>query len=140
MVGVIIKKHMNMRTILLTAMIILASTVFAFAVSTLEKASPEQIAKIKMVLPEDLTIEDSIVVKSSNHKNAYYIGVKFIGKGYTSSVVGLWLIGGEKNNPSLLYSINDKAFIYSQMRKASETKATAYETDPESKLILEKLK
>ena len=129
-----------MKTILLTAMIILTSTAFAFGDATIEKASQEQINKIKMVLPEDLTIEDSIVVKSSHHKNAYYSGVKFRGKGYASSVVGLWLIGGSKDNPSLLYSINDKAFIYSQMRKASDTKAAAYETDPESKLILERLK
>jgi|LGVE01.1.fsa_nt_gb hypothetical protein len=73
---------------------------------TIEKASKEQLNKIKMVLPEGLKIEESVVVKSSNHKNAYYIGAKFSGKGYTSSVVGLWLIGGPKNNPNLLYSIN----------------------------------
>ncbi len=64
-----------------------------------------------------------------------HYSAKFKGKGYTSSVIGIWLIGGSKNKPSLLYSINDKAFIYSQMRKASETKAAAYPTDKESKII-----
>ena len=107
---------------------------------TIEKPSQKQLNKIKMVLPDGLKIEESAVVKSSNHKNAYYIGVKFSGKGYTSSVVGLWLIGGSKNNPNLLYSINNKAYIYSQMRKASETKAAAYVHDEESKLLLNHLK
>jgi len=116
--------------------ILLSSFGISFGDATIEKASNEQINKIKMALPKGLSIEESVVVRSSNHRNAYYIGAKFSGKGYSSSVIGLWLIGGAKNNPSLLYSINDKAFIYSQMRKASETKAAAYLTDKESKIIM----
>ena len=129
-----------MNKLFLITAILLTSFSISFAGASIENASNEQINLIKIVLPEDINIEDSIIVKSSNHRNAYYIGVKLRGKGYSSSVIGLWLISGNKNKPSLLYSINDTAFIYSRMRMASETKAAAYLTDKESKIILKKLK
>jgi hypothetical protein len=68
------KKGGIMKSLYITVIMIL-TTGIAFGGSTIEKASNEQINHIKGAMPENITIEECVVVKSPNHGNAYYIGV-----------------------------------------------------------------
>ncbi len=105
----------------------------------IEKPSQKQLNLVKSVLDKGLIVKESAAVKSSKHKSAYYIGINFYAPGVKDKMTGIWLIGGTKNNPNLLYSVNGFAYQFSGMRRASKTKAAAYVFDKESKLILKYL-
>ena len=114
---------------------------FSFAGSLrIEQPSKKQITLIQSVLDNSVTLAESAAVKSSNHKNAYYIGVNFFAQGIKEKMTGIWLIGGTKNNPSMVLSVDGTAYQFSGMRRAKETKAAAYISDPESKLLTNHLK
>lgn len=106
----------------------------------IENPSNKQLMFIKSTLDKSITTTSSAMIKSSNHKNAFYIGVNFFARGVKGKMTGIWLIGGTRNKPGLLFSINGYAHQFSGMRKASETKAAAYSHDPEAKFILKYLR
>jgi len=106
----------------------------------IQNPSDKQLRLIKIALGEGITIKSSAMIKSSNHKNAFYIGVNFYAPGVKEKMTGIWLIGGTWSNPGMLFSVDGYAHQFSGMRKASETKAAAYPHDPESKYILQFLK
>jgi hypothetical protein len=100
----------------------------------IEPASKAQINLIQAALGDQYPILNSAAVKSGNHRNAYYVGAVFHAKG-VGDVTGIWLVGGERNNPNLVFSVDGAAHQFSGMRKASETKAYATITDPEAKAL-----
>lgn len=100
----------------------------------IEDASEAQRNIIQTALGEQYPISEIAVIKSGNHGNAYYLGAKFTAKG-VGSVTGIWLVGGEKNAPNLVYSVDGAAHQFSGMRMASETKASATIADPEAKAL-----
>ena len=106
----------------------------------IENPSNKQLTFIKAALDKGITITSSAMIKSSNHQNAFYIGVNFYARGVKDKMTGIWIMGGTRNKPGLLFSINGYAHQFSGMRKASETKAAAYSHDPEAKLILKYLR
>lgn len=125
---------------IITAVVValLGTLAIAYAFQ-IEQPSSQQLAKIKMALDEGLFVGKSAAIKSSHHPNAYYIGVNFLVPDIQEEMTGIWLIGGPKDSPNLLYSVNGAAHQFSGMRKASETKAAAYVTDTESRLLLKHL-
>jgi hypothetical protein len=65
---------------------------------------------------------------------AYYIGAVFYAQG-VGNITGIWLVGGSKDSPTLVFSVDGDAHRFSGMGKASETKAAAYIWDPEAKAL-----
>jgi hypothetical protein len=112
---------------------------FAFDLKV-ENASQQQLNLIKSVLDKGLRVEKSAAVKSTKHRNVYYVGVNFYATGVKDKMTGVWVVGGTKENPNLVYSVNGYAHQFSGMRKASETKAAAYVYDEECEVLLIYLK
>lgn len=104
----------------------------------IENASQAQINLVQTALGDQYPIIKTAVVKSSTHKQAYYIGATFKAVG-AGNIKGIWLISGTKNAPGLLFSVDGAAYQFSGMRKASDTKAGGSVIDPESKLLLKYL-
>ena len=108
---------------------------FCFAGSQIiEQASEAQKNIIQAALGNQYPIKQIACVKSAHHKKAYYIAAVFYAEG-VGNITGIWLVGGEKNKPNLVYSVDGVAHQFSGMRKASETKAAAYISDPEVDLL-----
>lgn len=103
--------------------------------SQVEPASQEQLWMIKEGLAETLVIEQSCAVKSSQHKNAYYVGARFTGPGIEKGVIGCWLISGDKTKPGIIQSVSSIAHKFTPYPKSSNTKAGASISDREYKLV-----
>jgi len=116
---------------------ILCVLIFSVGASAqqIEAASQAQINLIQAALGDQYPISKTAAVKSGNHRNAYYVGAIFTAVGVKQSMLGIWLVGGQKNAPNLVYSINGYAHQFSGMRKASETKAYATIQDPEAQAL-----
>ena len=120
--------------IFMLAMFFMSLGIIHANASPVEQASPAQRNIIQAALGDQYPISDIAVVKSSNHKKAYYVGAVFNATG-VGKLLGIWLVGGTKDRPTLVFSVNGDAHQFSGMRKASETKAAAYSTDPEAKKL-----
>jgi len=120
--------------VLLIICLIFSYSVYA---QDVEHGSDKQVSLVQSTLPDGIVISKSAVVRSGSHSKVWYFGALFRGEGYSQDVLGLWVIGGDKNKPNLVYSVNQKAKIYSGMRLASETKAAAYPSDPEAKKLID---
>jgi len=126
---------MKTKQVLIICVAILVTVLAANAGSLkIEAVSEAQRNIIQAALGEQYPISKMAVVKSGNHSKAYYVGAVFHAKG-VGNVTGIWLVGGEKNAPSLVYSVDGAAHQFSGMRKASETKAYATIADPEAKAL-----
>ena len=126
---------MRTKQVLIICLAILITVMAANAGSLkIEDASEAQRNIIQAALGDQYPISKIAVVKSGNHGKAYYVGAVFHAKGI-GNVTGIWLVGGEKNVPSLVYSVDGAAHQFSGMRKASETKASATIADPEAKVL-----
>ena len=115
-----------------------SSQVFA-GTSIIEEASEAQREIIQDVLGKNYPIKEIAVVKSVHHKGVYYVGAIFRAQG-VGRVRGIWLVGGSKDSPNLVFSVDGAAFQFSGMRRASETKAAAYSHDPEAVALEKHLK
>ena len=116
-------------------MITLVTVLVANAGSlSIEDASGAQRNYIQAALGDQYPISRMAVVKSGNHSKAYYVGAVFHAEG-VGNITGIWLVYGDKNSPSLVYSVDGAAHQFSGMRKASETKAYATIADPEAKAL-----
>ena len=124
---------MRIKQQLIIYVAILMTALVAFA-GSIEKASQAQKNLIQAALGEKYPISKIAVIKSGNHSKAYYVGAVFNATG-VGNVFGIWLVGGDKDKPNLVYSVNGSAHQFSGMRKASETKAAAYIHDPEAKAL-----
>ena len=123
----------------------LLSLAFIFSISSAhaapldtEAASEAQVAKIKMALGAQYPVIKVLSVKSTNHNNAYYVGASFNAEG-VGKVVGIWLMSGARETPGLLLSVNEEAYQFSKMGKASESKAGGSVTDQEAKVLIKEL-
>ena len=121
---------------------VVAAVVACFFVSVagaggivVESASPQQVAMLAAVLGDKYPVVDSVAVKSGQHGGAYYVGANFLAEGLAGKTTGVWLMGGSKSAPGLIFSVDGAAYQFSGMRRASETKAAAYISDPECKAI-----
>lgn len=117
----------------LTILLLLTGTVYAGAVG-IESASTQQRNLIQSALGNQYPISKIAAVKSGNHANAYYVGAVFQPSG-AGNVTGIWIVGGPKNAPKLVYSVDGAAHMFSGMQNASETKTAAYSSDPEAKVL-----
>lgn len=99
-----------------------------------EGASPQQVELIKAVLGPKYPVVKTAAVRSGNHGNAYYVGAKFAAEG-AGTITGVWLMGGSKGAPGMVFSVDGGAYQFSGMRRASETKAAAYTTDQECRAL-----
>ena len=126
---------MRMKQLLVICVAILMMAVVAYAGSIkIEPASDAQRNIIQAALGDQYPISKIAVVKSGNHSKAYYVGAVFHATG-VGNVTGIWIVGGAKNNPNLVFSVDGAAHQFSGMRKASKTKAAAYIWDPEAKAL-----
>lgn len=119
--------------IIALAIVVMAAVSYAGSVN-IEPASKAQRDIIQAALGDQYPISKTAAVKSGNHPRAYYVGAVFHARG-VGNVTGIWLVGGSKDAPSLVYSVGGAAHQFSGMRKASETKAAAYIRDPEAKAL-----
>lgn len=112
---------------------LLTATTISYA-ANIEQASESQKNLIQAALGDQYLISKIAAIKSGSHGKAYYVGAVFNAVG-VGNVTGIWLVGGEKDKPSLVYSVDGDAHQFSGMRKASETKAYATIADPEAKAL-----
>ena len=103
--------------------------------SKVEAASQEQLWMITEGLAKNLVIKQSCALKSSHHKNAYYVGAVFTGPGIEKGVIGCWLISGDKNKPGIIQSVDGIAHNFTPYPKSSKTQAGASISDKEYKLV-----
>jgi len=126
---------MELNKALFVAMVICLTSTLTFAMALkIEEASQAQKNIIQAALGDKYLISKIAAIKSGSHSKAYYVGAVFHAKG-VGNVTGIWLVGGDKNAPSLVYSVDGSAHQFSGMRKASETKASATIADPEAKAL-----
>lgn len=128
----------------LVLLIAIAATLFLVGctkveAAKIESASVAQRNLIQRALGNQYPVLETAAVRSSNHSRAYYVGAKFRVSG-VGELVGIWLIGGNKSTPNLIFSVDGVAHQFSGMRKASKTKAYATINDPEAKVIRKYLK
>ena len=98
----------------------------------IEKASKQQVELLKILLNKDVTIKRSATIKSSTHKNAYYVGLNFIVPGVKEIQTGVWLLGGDKIHPRSILAVDGFAQNFSRATAADKTNPpTAFSYDPE---------
>ena len=106
--------------------------------SKIEPASQKQIELIGKGLDSELTIVKSWAVKSSSHKNSYYVSA--LVNGPQKADVGVWWISGAREKPGLILAVDGFAFVYSSYPRARKTRVGARTTDDEVKLLKAYLK
>lgn len=84
--------------------------------SRVETASVSQKNLIASALNKNYSFNELFVVKSTDFSNVYFAGALINEK------VAIWAIGGEKNSPNLVFSINDFAFTASGMGMGRDLK------------------
>lgn len=105
----------------------------------IEQPSDAQRQKVQDALGAEYPVSKVAVVKSTHHPKAYYVGAIFHAEG-VGDVSGLWFVGGTKETPKLIFSIDGAAYQFSGMGLASKTKAAAYTFDPEAEVLAKYLK
>jgi len=127
--------HIRKRGMIICAAVLTMAVIVSAQTITVETAGPAQRNLIQVALGQQHPITKIAAVKSGKHSSAYYVGALFrvVGVG---EIPGVWLVGGTKEQPGTLLSINEAAHQYSGMRLAKETKAAASMDDPEAKALL----
>ena len=121
--------------VLVTTLIVIGCSL-TFA-SDIEHTYPEQIAYIRSAISStDVNIGKSCMIRSHNHRQGYYVGVQLYYHDINKRNVGVWFTNVRKGQPyGLLLSVNNIAYIYSQMGKACRTKVRACPYDKETRMI-----
>lgn len=84
--------------------------------SRVEAASVSQKNSIASALNSNYSLNELFVVKSNDFSNVFFAGAVINEK------IAIWAIGGEKNSPNLVFSINEYAFTVSGMGLGSDLK------------------
>ena len=113
------------------------STVFA---AVIEPASQKQTDIITKAIKDPITVTKTAAIKSSRHRNAYYVGIKFVAHELEMTGTGIWLVNGSASNPQAVFSVNATAIVFSRFPKSGRMKRPARMSDYEAKLILNYLK
>ncbi|MDB4627528.1 hypothetical protein OAE34_01245 [Akkermansiaceae bacterium] len=89
-----------------------------------DEASPEQLQRVKAALGEKFTVHEAQTIKSYTHSLAYYVGARFsfFSSDGIKTVVGIWIMTGEKNDPRMTLSVDGFAHQFSGLPLASKTK------------------
>jgi len=104
--------------------------------SKIESASEKQILYINEGFTDNNYFASNVYcIKSTEHKNAYYVIAKINGLKNVKFDYGIWLISGDKNNPGMIQSVSDIASAYTPYPLSSKTKANATDSDAESKTL-----
>lgn len=101
--------------------------------SKIEPAGQKQIELIGKGLDHELTIVKGCAVKSSSHKDSYYVSA--LVNGPQKADVGVWWISGAREKPGLILAVDGFAFVYSSYPRARKTWVGARATDDEVKLL-----
>lgn len=101
--------------------------------SKIEPAGQKQIELIGKGLDPELTVVKGCAVKSSNHKDSYYVSA--LVHGPQKADVGVWWISGAREEPGLILAVDGFAFAYSSYPRARKTWVRARATDDEVKLL-----
>ena len=131
-------RRANMKT---GSTLVILSIFFFFTASfadNIETASNQQIGLIKKGFFEPVTILKSAAIIQGTGR--YYVGLSFLAEGYDLPGIGIWLVEGNKNNPSNVYSVNATASLFSGYVAANQTQFTASMADPKANMILHFLK
>ena len=142
----IVTKHWSQNTPVLIGLIVLSIPVSVYLISSdssedtpereslvdyssaspkqFASASPEQKNHISSALGEKYTVHECRVIENRDQYEGYFIAARFSYEGIEKheKVVGVWWIGGAKNKPTLLASINEPAYTHSRMGWASNSK------------------
>ena len=91
---------------------------------TYSQASSEQLQRVKAALGEKFTVHEAQTIKSYTHSLAYYVGARFsfLGNDGIETVVGIWIMTGEKGDPRTTLSVDSIAHQFSGLGLASKTK------------------
>lgn len=84
--------------------------------SRVETASVSQRNSIASALNNNYSLNELFVVKSNDFSNVFFAGAVI------NERIAIWAIGGEKNSPNLVFSINEYAFTVSGMGLGSDLK------------------
>ena len=103
-------------------------------------ASRQQTTIIAKAIKDPITVIKSAAVKSSRHRNAYYVGLNFVDHELAMTGIGIWLVEGSQDQPIAVFSINATAVVFSNYPKAKIIKNPARMTDHEVRLVLDYLK
>jgi hypothetical protein len=109
---------------------------FSFA-GSIEPASLQQISLIKKGFFESVSVYKSAAVIRGDSR--YYVGLNFFAEGYETSGIGIWIVEGNKSNPSKVYAVNATASTFSGYVNANQ-KLAASMSNPNVKMILDYLK
>ena len=88
----------------------------------LNPASQQQTKAITRAIKDPITVIKSAALKSSRHRNSYYVGLNFVAHDLEMIGIGIWLVDGDPHKPKVVYSINATALVFSKYPKASRLK------------------
>jgi hypothetical protein len=131
-------RRVNMKT---GSTLVILSIFFFFTASfanNIETASDQQIGLIKKGFFEPLTVLKSAAIIQGTGR--YYVGLNFLAEGYDLPGIGIWLVEGDKHNPSKVYSVNATASLFSGYVAANQTQFTGSMADPKANMIVHFLK
>ena len=105
--------------------------------SKVEPASQQQLVLIKEVqIPGNHIQMRGYAVKSSSHRNAYYVSTKIYGPGIDEGVTCVWFISGDKSSPGLIHSADHFAHEFTpDIPFSRDTKAAASMRDKEARAV-----
>jgi hypothetical protein len=106
-----------------------------------DQASSEQRNHISSALGDKYTVHECRVIENRDQYEGYFLAARFSYEGIEKheKVVGVWWIGGAKNKPTLLASINEPAYTHSRMGWASKSKRGYTMATPAAKELYEAL-
>lgn len=109
----------------------------------IESLRPQQTEYVKKALEHTHGTEilKTATVKSQKHTMAYYVGASFTVPGINESLIAVWVISAPPNKPGNMWSVNDVAYQFSGISKASTSNAnpTASIADNEYKVLEKQL-
>jgi hypothetical protein len=121
--------------------LVVLSIFFFFTASfadNIETASDQQRGLIKKAFFFFFIVLKSAAIIQGTGR--YYVGLNFLAEGYDLPEIGIWLVEGDKHNPSEVYSVNATASLFSGYVAANQTQFTASMADPKANMILHFLK
>jgi len=102
-------------------------------------ASRQQTTIIAKAIQDPITVLKSAAVKSSRHRNAFYVGLNFVAHELERTGIGIWLVEGSRHKPIAVFSINATAVVFSKYPKAQGLENPARMHDREAQLIMDYL-
>lgn len=93
-------------------------------------ASPQQIEQVTRFLSGGVRLRDPRVLGSWRGERSYYFAAKVTGARGPERI-GIWLIGGTKNDPGMVLSVNAAADAVSSAPWGPDTGTSIYDREPD---------